>query len=103
MHESRRHGNKYGKVVPKATRRAVIGGGSDFVNRVLSGNEPMPAMGTPEARQLARNASYAKWGKADPRFLAAFEQYFYHDEKRKDLQNQADAEDEAGYDSDEEE
>jgi hypothetical protein len=34
--------------------------------------------------------SYARWGKADPRFEAAFAQYWYHDDKRPDAGNEAD-------------
>lgn len=44
----------------------------------MRGDEPMPDPGTMEARNLARLASQARWGKADPRFEAAFAQYFYH-------------------------
>lgn len=34
--------------------------------------------GSLEAKQLARWASYASWGKADPRYEGAFSQYWYH-------------------------
>lgn len=49
--------------------------------RVLNGEDPYPAKGTMEARQLAHLAGKARWGKADEQFLVAFQQYFYHDEK----------------------
>jgi hypothetical protein len=45
---------------------------------VMSGAEPMPAAGTPEANQLARMAAWGSRGKADPHFEAAFSQYWYH-------------------------
>jgi hypothetical protein len=63
----------------------------------LEGWEPYPQPGTPEARQLARYASYSSWNKADPQYLAAFAQYFYHDELHQDDPN-----DEEDYYDDEE-
>lgn len=36
----------------------------DYLEGVLSGKIPTPAPGTPEAKSLARAASFARWGKA---------------------------------------
>jgi hypothetical protein len=72
-----------------------------YARDVLEGREPYPRKKSPEGKQLARWASYARWNKADPAFLAAFQQYFYRDEKSK-LENDADIEDEADYEEEEE-
>jgi hypothetical protein len=50
-----------------------------YANDVIAGREPAPQEMSPEAKQLARMASLASWGKADPRFEIAFAQYWYHD------------------------
>lgn len=69
---------RYTPVVPRATRARAREGQTRYAYRVIAGTEPMPADGTPESRQLARMASYAKYNKADPAFLAAFAKFFYH-------------------------
>ena len=61
----------------------------NWASDVMSGREPMPAQGTAEAKNLASLASYASRGRADPRFEAAFSQYWYH---FKDAQTPADYE-----------
>ena len=61
----------------------------NWASDVMSGREPMPAQGTAEAKNLASLASYASRGRADPRFEAAFSQYWYH---FKDAQTPADEE-----------
>lgn len=56
--------------------------------------------GSPEAKQLARYASYASWGKADPRYEAAFGQYWYHNRSGSYADE---ADEEYDYEEDEEE
>ena len=102
VHEARLPGGKYVKVSPSAARSTVKASQVAYARAVEAGREPMPAPGTPEARQLARMASNAKYGKAPSEFLAAFQQYFYHDEKNKGRRNDADIEDEADYEADDE-
>lgn len=66
------------RILPKSitgpSRKAQI----EYVQAVQRGDISEPAPGTPEARQLARWASYARWNKADPTFEARFSKYFYH-------------------------
>ena|SRR5271166_5757085 len=87
-------------ILPRAftapSRQARI----DYGYRVINGQDALPAMGTPEARQLASLASSARWGKADPVFLSAFQQFFYHDE---DPHDEPEDEDEEYYDENEDE
>jgi hypothetical protein len=103
LQESRRTGARYESAVPKAVRARISRTQAQYAYDVATGAEPEPRPGTPEARQLARMASLAKYNKADPQFLPAFEKYFYHDELHKNLPTDADIEDEADYDSDESE
>jgi hypothetical protein len=86
---------------PKELTRGYKQARIDYGNRVLNGQEPYPEFGTPEARQLASLASlaYHNKGNVPPEFLAAFEQYFYHDEMRPDVPQSEDIE---YYDEDEE-
>jgi len=71
-----------------------------YANWVLQNPDQSPDKYTPEGRQLARMASKARWGKADPAF-AAFEQYWYHDEQG--IAEAAIEDDYEGYEEDEEE
>lgn len=59
-------------------RQAVFAARNDYGMRVMNGQEPMPAPGTLEARNLASLASFSAHGQADPRFEAAFSRYWYH-------------------------
>lgn len=86
VREARQTGQPYRSVVPAGIRRASRQAQERYARDVASGKEPYPPQGTPEARQLARMGSLSYWGKTDPQFLAAFEQYFYHDEKNRQAQ-----------------
>lgn len=83
VREARQRGGRYRPVSPSAARKAVARSQVEYATAVANGDEPMPAPGTPEARQLARMGSLSRWHKADPRFYDMFKQYFYHDEKKK--------------------
>lgn len=100
VRQARSHGARYQPRVSRETRAAVRAGEISYVNAVLEGRLPEPAPGSPEAKQLARYASYGSRGKADPRFEAAFSKYWYH---KKDKGNEADVEDEADYEDEEDE
>lgn len=62
--------------LPSGIRERVREAMFNYGHRVLAGEESRPEKGTPEAKQLARLASLARWNKADPEF-EAFEEYFY--------------------------
>lgn len=66
--------------LPKSITARARKAPMEYAYRVLNGLEPRPAKGTLEGMNLARWGSYARWGKADPRFLAAFKDYFYHEQ-----------------------
>lgn len=68
--------------MPPAVRQNIFQSRVDYANRVIAGDEPMPAAGTAEANNLASMASFAAWGRADPRFEAAFSRYWYHLKKQ---------------------
>lgn len=70
--------SRLGKSITQPSREAQ----ARYAYSVINGTEPYPAKRTKEGDQLARMASFASRGKADPAFYAAFQQYFYHDEKR---------------------
>jgi hypothetical protein len=70
---------------------------------VDSGQESAPAKGSPESKVLARLAGWSRWGKADPRFEAAFKQYWYHDEKKPDGPDEDDEDFDDENDEDEDE
>lgn len=70
--------------LPKSTTKLAREAATKYGYRVINGEEPYPAKRTPEGNQLAHLAGKARWGKADPIFLTAFQQYFYHDEKRQE-------------------
>lgn len=59
-------------------RQAVFTARTNYGMRVMNGQEPMPAPGTLEAKNLASLASFSAHGLADPRFEAAFSRYWYH-------------------------
>jgi hypothetical protein len=65
-----------------------------YAKAVMRGDEPRPEPGSLEARALARWASLARWHKADPAYLKAFQEYFYHDEKGKTLVIEGDEDEE---------
>jgi hypothetical protein len=64
--------------LPSAINRGYQQGRRDYADRVIAGREPMPEMGTREAKNLASLAGKARWGKADPRYEKAFSQFWYH-------------------------
>jgi hypothetical protein len=78
LREARQTGRPYKRVVPRAITAPSRQAQEQYARDVASGKIPEPAKGTPEARQLARMASRARWGKADPAFYDAFKKYFYH-------------------------
>jgi len=88
------------KAVPKNIHRAIKRGQIEQGYQWLNGTDPMPVKGTPEAKQAARLAALSRWNKIDPRFEAAFSQYYYHDDK---LPDPADYDDEPENDDDEDE
>lgn len=69
-----------------------------YARDVLAGREPRPEYKSLEGHGLARWASFSKYSKADPAYLKAFQDYFYHDEKGKaaGLPQSSEAEDEDG-------
>ena len=69
-----------------------------YIEGVANGTIAEPAKGSPESKLLARAASLSYHHKADPAYLAAFQQYFYHDDKKTEA-----AIEEEEYDEDEEE
>lgn len=88
-------GGKYTPVVPRSTRAAVRAGREAYANAVIAGQIDYPEKRSREANNLASLASKASWGKADPRYEAAFSRYWYH---KSDEDNDADVEDNADYD-----
>jgi hypothetical protein len=84
LREARETGRPYRRVVPRAITARSWQAQEQYARDVISGKEPEPAKGTPESRQLARMASYARWGKADPAFYEAFSKYFYKIEGRRE-------------------
>ena len=66
------------RIVDLNIRQAVYAARLDYATRVMNGQEPMPAQGTPEAKNLASIASFSAHGQADPQFEAAFSRYWYH-------------------------
>lgn len=70
--------------LPLSTTKRAREAATKYGWSVINGENPYPRKGTPEGNQLAHLAGKARWGKAAPEFLAAFQQYFYHDEKRTD-------------------
>lgn len=83
--EHRTSGLPYRTVLPKSitapSRKAAI----EYGNYMLAHPNELPPKGSLEGKQLARLASWARHGKADPRFEAAFSMYWYHDDKLPDL------------------
>lgn len=99
VREARPRGARYRPLLPTAVREPSKRAASQFALDVQEGRIPRPAAGTPEARQLARMASLASHGKADPSFEDSFKEYWYH---KKDQPN-PDEEEEIDYGLDEEE
>lgn len=66
------------RITELSVRQAVFNARQDYANRVLNGQEAMPAPGTMEAKNLASLASFSAHGQADPQYEAAFSQYWYH-------------------------
>lgn len=66
------------RVIDLNIRQAVFTARTNYGMRVMNGQEPMPAPGTLEAKNLASLASFSAHGLADPRFEAAFSRYWYH-------------------------
>lgn len=97
--ESRR--NRERNILPSALKGQARAARDKYGNDVIAGREPRPEPGTREAKNLARMASLASHGKADPRFEAAFSGYWYH-KKSREIDNEADVEDNADYEGDEE-
>lgn len=85
--------------LPKSTTKLAREAATKYGYSVLNGENPYPPKGSAEARQLAHLAGKARWGKADEQFLVAFQQYFYHDEKRTDSDE---ADEEYEYDDEDE-
>lgn len=79
------------RIVDLNIRRRVFQARQDYAMRVMRGQEPMPAQGTLEAKNLASIASFSAHGQADPRFEAAFSRYWYH--FKKDVETEEDIED----------
>jgi hypothetical protein len=68
-------------LIDQRIRAAVFQGRVDYANSVLNGQNPMPAKGSAESKNLASLASFASRGRADPRFEAAFSRYWYHNKE----------------------
>jgi hypothetical protein len=64
--------------LPKAVTKPQARARTVNALEMLSGKRPMPEPGTWEAKEAARQASLSRYGKADPRFEAAFKKYWYH-------------------------
>jgi hypothetical protein len=64
--------------LPKSITQRAREAPTRYAYAVLNGEESRPAKGTLEGSQLARMASFASQGKADPAF-AVFQEYWYHD------------------------
>jgi hypothetical protein len=79
---------KYQKVLPKSITEPYRKRLAAHAYDVMAGRAPAPAKGTLEARQLARLASLARHGKADPRFEAAFKQYWYNDKEEEEEEDE---------------
>jgi hypothetical protein len=72
------------RILPPTTTKTAREAPAKYGYSVLNGTNPYPVKESKEGNQLARLASLASHGKADPAFLAAFQQYFYHDENHTD-------------------
>ncbi len=81
---ARGRGNAVPSSITAPVRRASSAAQTQFADYSKAHPESLPAPGTPEANQLARMASYARWGRGDPAYQEAFAQYWYHDDKAPD-------------------
>jgi hypothetical protein len=64
--------------LPKAVTKPQARARTVNALETLTGKRPMPEEGTWESKELARQGSLSRYGKADPRFEAAFKRYWYH-------------------------
>lgn len=83
------------RITPLSVRQGVYQARQDYAIRVLNGQEPMPAPGTLEAKNLASIASFSAHGQADPQFEAAFSRYWYHFKRNVDEEDIEDIIDDA--------
>lgn len=102
VREARPKGAKYRPILPRSIRAPSKQAQADYAYSVLNGETPYPPKNSAEGHQLARMASFSSKGKADPAFYAAFQQYFYHDEKKPDEPDEFDEYDYDDEDEDEE-
>jgi hypothetical protein len=72
-----------------------------YADSIIAGETPAPdpSKRNAETNNLASLAGKARHGKADPKYIAAFKQYWYHKNDSKDA-NEADIEDNADHESD---
>lgn len=71
--------------LPRNITKKAIEAPIEHARAILRGEiaEPSPDRFDPESRSLARLASLARWGKADPDF-EAFERHFYRRRKQQE-------------------
>jgi hypothetical protein len=100
MAQAKAHRRPSPPIAPKAVHRAVRASQEAHAYAVLRGEEARPAHGTREGKQLARMASLASHGKADPAFEAAFKEYWYHKEGG---EGPSEADEDYDYEADEDE
>lgn len=84
VREFKRPGGKYTPVLPKNIRIASKKATIKYGYYMLDHPNELPPKGSLEGKQLARLASWASHGKADPRFEAAFSMYWYKDDTADD-------------------
>jgi hypothetical protein len=77
------------QILPRSYTAKAKAAPGEYAQRVLDGKEPMPAKGAPGFKVLASQASYARWGKANPDFYAAFKQFFYKDAEKESADDEA--------------
>jgi hypothetical protein len=86
-------------ILPESYRTRIRQSRVEQGYRWVNGIDPMPAKDSVGARIAAQLAGLARWGKADPVFEQAFAQYWYHDDKLPEPDN----DDEIDYDEAEDE
>jgi hypothetical protein len=96
---AKREGREPPRRLPIAVTKQAREAATKYGHRVLNGEDPYPAKRTAEGNQLARLASLASHGKADPAFIPAFQQYWYHYKEHEPDE----ADEEYEYDEDEDE
>lgn len=97
-----RETKQYEKVLPKSITSRAIRTREDYLQGVLSGQIPEPASGSDEEKSLASAASKARWGKADPRYEAAWSKFWYHHRESSNPNEDEEYRDDDGDDEDEE-